>query len=121
VIEDLAPTSGHDPAWLAYIATERQAQAEYNEATNEAQRNFEIDAKPAIDTYHSVERAAWQRYVMTSRAAKRRYLESTTQMAAADTTPPAAPPEFTPHTPYVPAGVQFPPHPTFTPAKDSDQ
>jgi len=63
-------------AWQTYQAGERGAQTDYYAAIEEAQRNFTADVAPAIDTYHRVERAAWQAYLMTSRAARRRYLEA---------------------------------------------
>jgi len=63
-------------AWQTYQAGERGAQMDYYAAIEEAQRHFTADVAPAIDTYHRVERAAWQAYLMTSRAARRRYLEA---------------------------------------------
>lgn len=63
-------------AWQTYQSGESGAQTAYYAAVEEAQRNFTADVAPALDTYHRVERAAWQAYLMASRAARRRYIEA---------------------------------------------
>lgn len=91
MIEDLAAPPPADGAWQQYTAAERDAQRAYLAAVQEAQRNFDADVKPAIDTYHSAERAAWQHYIITSRAVKRRYLETIQAAGNGPSNPPLAP------------------------------
>lgn len=96
------PAAAVDLAWQAYQLEERHARAEYLAAVQTAQEHFNADVKPAMDTYHSVERAAWQAYNMASRTAKRRYLDATTQAAslpAVDIPPPPQLPAAAPDSP----------------------
>lgn len=87
-----AITTAVDLAWQKFQAEERQARSEYLASVHEANTQFIADIAPAMDTYHNVERAAWQHYNLTSRAAKRAYLDATTAAASAPGTAPAPSP-----------------------------
>lgn len=110
-----------DLAWQAYQDNLATASRDYLATVGEAQRHYDSDVRAAIDTYHNVERTAFQAFTMTERAAKRRYLQAATAPADYPDTPPSPPLPATPAPRDGTGSGPWPAQPVFTPKPDKER